>query len=243
MRPFYCRKIWADVADHLQPAFNLSAFKKQIMDSWAEWNGNITCSEETLGGGVQRRGPRQHLAVEENWEWGRSCLPNEALLVFSGLAHLQDAISHFCYYMLSVALSQLHLAKLFPSSNIWYYFYARWTWGSVRLGSQSCLCICCDWVRELFRRQPGCLQNAAFTQRKSCCWSSEPTAVGWNMAPVILTKDLGISMPGGQFWPDNFSYITLMLIYWYSETQTPRRYRTTKNDYTQQRSQRTKVYK
>lgn len=53
--PFCCRKIWADVADHLQPAFNLSAFKKWIVDSSSEWDSNKTCSEETLEWGMGGR--------------------------------------------------------------------------------------------------------------------------------------------------------------------------------------------
>lgn len=51
--------MWADVADHLQPAFNLSAFKKWIVNSSSEWDSNKTCSEEKLGwgdGGMGGRG-------------------------------------------------------------------------------------------------------------------------------------------------------------------------------------------
>lgn len=46
MRVFYCRKSWAAVTDHLQPVFNLSAFKKWIVGSVATWDFSVTCSED-----------------------------------------------------------------------------------------------------------------------------------------------------------------------------------------------------
>lgn len=67
LHPFCCRKIWADVADHLQLTFNLSAFKKWIVDSSSEWDFNKTCSEEKLGRGDggkrggRRYGSEQHM--------------------------------------------------------------------------------------------------------------------------------------------------------------------------------------
>lgn len=56
---------------NLQPVSNLSAFKKPIMASKAEWDGSMTCSEG------DEPSPGRPTALGEMHEGARKCLLNE----------------------------------------------------------------------------------------------------------------------------------------------------------------------